>query len=114
MRIEIFVVETELQDMRRTQIGKEASIEGYLRLLRCKTDLAKLFKGLTEFGFDKGYYVNNRGKLDADFGKIWLIYTDKPELAEGDRFKAILLEIKDITEQKALAYAINTDLRIMK
>ena len=111
MRIEIFVVETELKAMNKTQLGKEARKEAYFQLLRCKIDLVKLFKGLTEYEFTKGYYVNEKGKIDADFGKIWLIYANEYNTATILGLEQILRRIKRITQQKVQTYAVNTEIR---
>jgi len=101
VKIEIFVVETKIKALELPQ-----------NLLRCKYDLIRLFNGLTEIDF-RGYWINKKGNIEPDFGKLWVIYTDKPELSEDNRFKAILLEIKALTQQKSQAYTINDEIRLL-
>lgn len=98
MRIEIYVVDTLIKDT--------------WDLKQIKQSLVGLFGGLTEIPCFNGVF-DNKGVIEHDSGKLWIIYTDKPELSESEQFKRILLEIKALTQQSRQAYAINSDLRLI-
>jgi len=118
MRIEIFVVTTEL--------AKDALLNNSINLKLCleeqKIHLIKLFGGLTESDF-KGYWINDKNQITQDFGKKFLIYTEMIQEPEDfsklcvcfccditRKFNAILLQIKQITKQDKQAYTINNEI----
>lgn len=105
MRIEIFVVTTKIAKLSDPS-------KAIAKILQCRADLVKLFGGLTEIIDFHGFWLN-RGKIDEDFGALWLIYTQKAESVEDVRFKAILAELKTLTLQIEQAYAVNDDLRLI-
>jgi len=103
LRIEIFVVTTELEKLNRTLQQTNQRLESYIDLLKCKNDLTRLFGGLTEIDF-KGFWLNHKtNTIDSDKGKLWLIYTEQKE----EELNNILLRIKEITQQNCQVYAIN-------
>lgn len=106
MRIEIFVVTTELEKLNDKPFQKAQRIESHTQLIKCKTDLVRLFGGLTEKTNFKGYWINDKGKIELDSVTLWLIYTEhnEPELDN------ILLRIKRITKQSCQAYAIDNEM----
>lgn len=111
MEIKIFIVETELLKLKNTIAEKELKIKTYQYLLRAKTDLIKLFNGLTELKNCTGYWINEKGLIESDKVNYWLIYTTKEHFKEGfnveKTFIGILMQIKELTKQKTQAYAID-------
>jgi len=117
MRIEIFVVETEMGKLNATLRQKNLDLASHVKLLKqrrildeelfkCKTDLIKLFGGLTQFKELKGYWINDKGKIESDSVTLWLIYTSEME----DELFSVLLRIKQITRQKCQAYSIDNEI----
>jgi len=112
MRIEIFVVETEILHDRLLS----DNIKGLRCLEEQKIHLIKIFGGLTEINDSKGYYINSKEEIESDLSKIWIIYTkhENIDLTKNYWFdislKPILLRIKEITRQKSQAYTINNEI----
>jgi hypothetical protein len=97
MRIEIFVVLTELE--------AKHDINGKTRLNEdLKVEIVREFGGLTETGIETGYWLDN-DKICADIVKRWIIYADSSDtVAIIDAFAK---RIKKITSQKTQLYTID-------
>jgi len=100
MRIEIFVVKTEI-DNNMPYLVKIGCLKGLEDL---KAKICSEFGGLTEISNFKGYWLNE-GKICVDIGDLWLIYTDSTDtVAIIDDFAK---RIKKLTAQKSQLYTID-------
>lgn len=103
MRIEIFVVKTELDKK------QDATIER-LGLTTIKDRILQEFGGLTEIPNCKGYWKDSN-EICTDNVEIWLIYADnKDSFAIVEDFAK---QIKYITYQKQQAFAIDGKLYLV-
>jgi hypothetical protein len=107
MRIEIFVVTTELDA--KHDINGKTMLNEVIR-----TELIREFGGLTETGTETGYW-NDNGEICADSVKRWIIYanTDKSfeEKAQKKQITsditAFAKRIKKLTAQDSQAFGID-------
>jgi hypothetical protein len=95
MRIEVYVVRTELKTLKqRAEIQK------------VKENLITEYGGLTEIQGTKGYWLDSEGKLYTDKTDIWVILTkdtnDNLAIIEDYAKK-----VKVITRQSAQLFTIN-------
>lgn len=114
LEIKIFVVETEIQKLNVTIAQRQDRIKAYDTLFRLKTDLIKLFGGLTELKDCRGYWLNSQGLIESDKVNYWLIYTTKEHLKQGFNVEkaliGILMQIQALTKQKTQAYTIDNEI----
>jgi hypothetical protein len=109
MEIKIFVITTEMEKIR----------DGYnklalkLSLNDRKTDLIRLFGGLTEIEELKGYWLNDKGIIETDNVIMWLIYKDNEDYSLIFQLREILAQIKTLTMQKSQAYTVNNDMFLL-
>jgi len=135
MRIEIFVVTTELKN------GFPENAEKWSQLESVKTEIIHEFGGLTESGEEKGYF-DTGSYICVDTVKRWLIYVNKVKRNEKSvcshanneqldiatrinhtylsyhvhKWKALeelLVKIQKITQQNIQAFAINNTLFLL-
>ena len=104
MRIEIFVITTELKN------GFPENAEKWSQLEDIKMEIIHEFGGLTESEEEKGYWSSN-GSICVDSVKRWLIYAN-------DNYSIVKIEdfaknIKAITAQKSQVFAINETLHFI-
>lgn len=100
MKLEIFVVTTKLKE-----IGK-AELEMW------RTDLTKLFNGITIIPNCSGLWLNDNKQIEKDNLEIWLIYTTKEQYFINETvFLLTLRAIKSLTQQKTQAYAIDNTIK---
>lgn len=107
MRIEIYVVKTELDRtyVSKTQRWKETEVTNNLaRLEVIKSEIVHIFGGMTIIPNCKGYWEEST-KFYIDNVEIWLIYTSTSDGIE--MIKAFAKRIKILTFQKNQAFAIN-------
>jgi|GEM_PF-3206782 hypothetical protein len=95
MRIQIFVVKTEMPD---------AQLLEYLR-----KSLLEMFHGLTIIPKATGYWVNDKGKEDKDKVEIWEIFTNEQGYNQ-EMFTDIMMKMKTLTNQSVQAVGINNDI----
>jgi hypothetical protein len=97
MRIEIFVVTTE--------ISRNIAANAYWTELEAiQADLVREFGGLTETGTERGYW-NDNGEICADTVKRWIIYAHHTESIA--KIEAYAQRIKKITQQEKQAFGID-------
>jgi hypothetical protein len=103
MQINIYVTKTELlKELNRYTRDKSLKI-----LEDCKTDLIKLYGGLSVHPTFKGHWLDN-GILYTDINEIWEILTDKATYeATTKQLNQIVLSIKTLTKQKAQLITLN-------
>lgn len=106
MRIEIFVVLTEIEQIQEPHFEHIAREQ----LRNAKEALIRLFGGITEIRGCFGAWQDEGGRIHSDKVDLWLFYTSKPESAFLKYPKAILASIKDATDQKSQAYTINNEI----
>lgn len=97
MRIEIFVVTTELDA--KHDINGKTMLNEVIR-----TELIREFGGLTETGTESGYWHNN-SQICVDSVKRWIIYTESKDCFEI--IEAFAKRIKKITAQASQAFGID-------
>jgi hypothetical protein len=109
MRIEIYIVKTEIE-----KLSKNLQYELNTILEAKKKELIEMFTGLTEIPNCKGFWLD-KDKLEIDKVSIWLIYTNKsiePEV--NPEFYDILTKLRLLTKQKVLAYTIDNNILFWK
>jgi hypothetical protein len=111
MEIKIFVVKTEIENNKKALEYLESQ----------KRNLIRLFNGLTETTNQKGYWINEKGFIETDKVETWQIYVNQ-NLTEKLEYETvlnknteislnyILFQIKQITQQKTQAYAIDNEI----
>lgn len=104
MKIEIFVVKTEIEKL------EQAKRENALLWLNSRKEtIINLFSGLTVVSDCVGYWLNDKKEIEKDNVEIWIIYTEKA-LDSGfylSTLTHLLKSIKRITKQQSQAYAID-------
>jgi len=136
MQIKIFIVLTEIEKLNdkalNYEIDNTKTAKDILEIVNEKNkllenlefqkrELIRLFKGLTETKNQKGYWLNEKGFIETDKVETWNIYVDKAltEKLEYETvlnqktktdFQYLLFQIKQITQQKTLAYAIDNEI----
>ena len=136
MQIKIFVVLTEIEKLNdkalNYEIDNTKTAKDILEIVneknkllenleQQKRKLIKLFKGLTITLNQIGYWLNEKGFIETDKVETWNIYVDKAltEKLEYETvlnqktktdFQYLLFQIKQITQQKTLAYAIDNEI----
>jgi len=113
MEIKIFVVTSKL---------KNAMDKSLLDI--AKTEVIKLFKGLTVIPECLGYWINEKGLTDSDAVETWLIYVEKAltekleyetvlKMDVEQQFAKILKAIKTVTQQSSQAFAIDNEINFI-
>ena len=136
MQIKIFVVLTEIEKLNDKAlnygIDNTKTAKNILEIVNAKNtimeqlefqkrELIRLFKGLTITPNQIGYWYNEKGLIETDKVETWNIYVDKAltEKLEYETvlnqkteiaFQYLLFQIKQITQQKTLAYAIDNEI----
>jgi hypothetical protein len=103
MRIEIFVVTTEID----RNIARNAY---WTDLEALKAEMIRQFGGLTETLPDKGYWSKD-GEICYDIVKRWIIYAHHPESVAI--IKAFAQRIKKLTSQDKQAFGIDGKLYLV-
>jgi len=103
MRIEIFVVTTEIDEKTDSNLER-------LELNVVRTEIIHEFGGLTEIPNCLGYWENNF-QIYTDNVKLWLIYTNSSDAREI--IEAYAKRIKKLTYQKEQAFTIDGKLYLI-
>ena len=103
MRIEIFVVKTEVNRLVYPE-------ENTTSLEVIKSEIVHEFGGMTKIPDCKGYWEEPT-KFYVDEVEIWLIYTNSTNAREIT--EAFAKRIKNLTYQKAQAFAIDGNLYLI-
>jgi hypothetical protein len=103
MRIEIFVVKTEIN---RLVYPEETTTS----LEVIKSEIVHEFGGMTKIPHCKGYWEEPT-KFHTDDVEIWLIYTNSKDAREI--IESFAKRIKNLTYQKEQAFAIDGNLYLI-
>ena len=93
MKIEIFVVRSDNEDLKRIEFAKKHLVE--------------LFGGLTVIPNCSGVWINEIDEAITDKVEIWQIYTRSFNPSEEKGLKWYMLYIRDATKQTKQLYALN-------
>ena len=109
MQIEIFVVKTELNAL-FAKTDKTLYETKLSSLNQIRKNLICIYEGLTQIEGNKGFWINENGKIEFDNVDIWQIFTKSLHERE---LRANLELLKKITNQKTQAFAIDNEISFL-